>query len=72
MYSAWRSVSAAFWQCIAALFNGQPSLGHNWSDWWLLGMLLLSLGITGFAVEALRMHYTQVQPDWRTGRSSAG
>jgi Fe-S oxidoreductase len=25
--------------------------------------LLLSLGITGFAVEALRMHYTQVQPD---------
>ena len=25
--------------------------------------MLLSLGITGFAVEALRMHYTQVQPD---------
>src|SRR5206468_11431251 len=37
------------------------SLGHNRSDWGLLG-LLLSLGITGFAVEALRMHYTQVQP----------
>src|SRR5712691_9474908 len=51
--------------CLLALyrraFRRKPSLGHNWSDWWLLG-LLLSLGITGFAVEALRMHYSQVQP----------
>jgi Fe-S oxidoreductase/nitrate reductase gamma subunit len=51
--------------CLLAMyrraFRRKPSLGHNRSDWWLLG-LLLSLGITGFAVEALRMHYTQVQP----------
>jgi Fe-S oxidoreductase/nitrate reductase gamma subunit len=51
--------------CLLAMyrraFRRKPSLGHNWSDWWLLG-LLLSLGITGFALEALRMHYTQVQP----------
>ena len=51
--------------CLLALyrraFKRKPSLGHNRSDWWLLS-LLLSLGITGFAVEALRLHYTQVQP----------
>src|SRR6266568_4140970 len=51
--------------CLLAMyrraFQRKPSLGHNQSDWWLLG-LLLSLGITGFVVEALRMHYTQVQP----------
>jgi Fe-S oxidoreductase/nitrate reductase gamma subunit len=51
--------------CLLAMyrraFQRKPSLGHNRSDWWLLG-LLLSLGITGFMVEALRMHYTQVQP----------
>jgi len=51
--------------CLLAMyrraFRRKPSLGHNRSDWWLLG-LLLSLGITGFAVEALRMHYTQVHP----------
>ena len=51
--------------CLLAMyrraFHRKPSLGHNRSDWWLLG-ILLSLGITGFAVEALRMHYTQVQP----------
>jgi len=51
--------------CLLAMyrraFRRKPSLGHNRSDWWLLG-LLLSLGVTGFAVEALRMHYTQVQP----------
>jgi Fe-S oxidoreductase/nitrate reductase gamma subunit len=50
--------------CLLAMyrraFRKPRSLGHNWSDWWLLG-LLLSLGVTGFAVEALRMHYTQVQ-----------
>jgi Fe-S oxidoreductase/nitrate reductase gamma subunit len=58
--------------CLLAMyrraFRRKRSLGHNRSDWWLLG-LLLSLGITGFAVEALRMHYTQVQPDvaqWST------
>ena len=43
------------------MFRRKPSLGHNAGDWWLLGVLL-SLGLTGFAVEALRMHYTQVQP----------
>ena len=52
--------------CLLAMyrraFRRKPSLGHNRSDWWLLG-LLLSLGVTGFAVEALRLHYTQVQPD---------
>ena len=52
--------------CLLAMyrraFQRKPSLGHNRSDWWLLG-LLLSLGVTGFAVEALRMYYTQVQPD---------
>src|SRR5438874_12749426 len=52
--------------CLLAMyrraFHRKPSLGHNASDWWLLGVLL-SLGITGFAVEALRLHYTQVQPD---------
>ncbi len=51
--------------CLLAMyrraFKRKPSLGHNRSDWWLLGVLL-SLGITGFAVEALRLHYTQVQP----------
>ena len=52
--------------CILAMyrraFQRPASLGHNWRDWWLLG-LLLSLGLTGFWVEALRMHYTQVQPE---------
>ena len=51
--------------CLLAMyrraFHRKASLGHNASDWWLLGVLL-SLGVTGFAVEALRMHYTQVQP----------
>jgi Fe-S oxidoreductase/nitrate reductase gamma subunit len=51
--------------CLIAMyrraFRKPPSLGHNASDWWLLG-LLLSLGVTGFAVEAFRLHYTQVQP----------
>ncbi|MGH9810200.1 MAG: hypothetical protein ACRD9W_23615, partial [Terriglobia bacterium] len=50
--------------CLLAMyrraFRRPPTLGHNRSDWWLLS-LLLSLGITGFAVEALRLHYTQVQ-----------
>jgi Fe-S oxidoreductase/nitrate reductase gamma subunit len=50
--------------CLLAMyrraFRRPPSLGHNFSDWWLLS-LLLSLGVTGFAVEALRLHYTQVQ-----------
>lgn len=40
-------------------FRKPPSLGHNSGDWWLL-LLLLSLGVTGFGVEALRLHYTQV------------
>ena len=35
------------------------SLGHNKSDWWMLGVLL-ALGLTGFVLEALRLHYTQV------------
>jgi Fe-S oxidoreductase/nitrate reductase gamma subunit len=52
--------------CLLAMyrraFRRPRSLGHNSRDWWLLG-LLLSLGVTGFMVEALRLHYTQVQPD---------
>ena len=52
--------------CLLAMyrraFRRKPSLGHNRRDWWLLGVLL-SLGITGFAVEALRLHYTQVHAD---------
>ena len=51
--------------CLLAMyrraFRRPASLGHNTRDWWLLG-LLFSIGVTGFAVEALRMHYTQVQP----------
>jgi nitrate reductase gamma subunit len=50
--------------CLLAMyrrtFRKPPSLGHNRSDWWLLS-LLLSLGLTGFAVEALRLHYTGVE-----------
>jgi Fe-S oxidoreductase/nitrate reductase gamma subunit len=60
--------------CLLAMyrraFKRKPSLGHNNSDWWLLG-LLLSLGVTGFAVEALRIHYTHVQP-WLAHWSTVG
>ncbi len=60
--------------CLLAMyrraFHRPPSLGHNWRDWWLLG-ILLALGVTGFAVEALRMHYTQVQP-WLAHWSTVG
>jgi Fe-S oxidoreductase/nitrate reductase gamma subunit len=60
--------------CVLAMyrraFKRKASLGHNRSDWWLLG-LLLSLGLTGFAVEALRIHYTQVQP-WLAHWSTIG
>ena len=60
--------------CLLAMyrraFRRKPSLGHNWRDWWLLSLLLL-LGLTGFAVEALRMHYTQVQP-WVAHWSTVG
>lgn len=51
--------------CLLAMYRrafARPaSLGHNRRDWCLLG-LLLSLGVTGFVVEALRMHYTHVEP----------
>src|SRR6267143_854652 len=60
--------------CLLAMYRRaflrKPSLGHNKSDWCLLG-LLLSLGVTGFAVEALRIHYTQVQP-WIARWSTVG
>ncbi len=60
--------------CLLALYRRaflrKPSLGHNARDWGLLG-ILLALGITGFAVEALRMHYTQVQP-WVAHWSTVG
>ena len=60
--------------CLLAMyrraFARKPSLGHNWRDWWLLS-ILLALGLTGFAVEALRMHYTQVQP-WLAHWSTVG
>ncbi|HMP84264.1 MAG TPA: heterodisulfide reductase-related iron-sulfur binding cluster, partial [Verrucomicrobiota bacterium] len=49
--------------CLLALyrrtFNRPSALGHNARDWGLLGVLL-ALGVTGFLVEALRLHYTQV------------
>lgn len=52
--------------CVLALYRRAlrrpPSLGHNAGDWALLG-LLLSIGLTGFVLEALRMRYTQVSPD---------
>ncbi len=60
--------------CLLALyrraFQRPKSLGHNWRDWWLLSSLL-GLGLTGFAVEALRLHYTQVQP-WLAHWSTVG
>src|SRR4029079_2604154 len=60
--------------CLLAMyrraFARKPSLGHNWRDWWLLSVLL-ALGLTGFVVEALRMHYTQVQP-WLAHWSTVG
>jgi Fe-S oxidoreductase/nitrate reductase gamma subunit len=52
--------------CALALFRRafrRPSaLGHAPSDWYLLS-LLLALGVSGFLIEALRLHYTQVTPD---------
>ena len=50
--------------CVLAMwrraFRRPASLGHaGLRDWVLLG-LLLALGITGFVVEALRLHYTEV------------
>ncbi len=60
--------------CLIAIYRRAfcrpPSLGHNWRDWWLLGTLL-ALGLTGFAVEALRMHYTRVEP-WLAHWSTVG
>ncbi|MEP7250216.1 MAG: (Fe-S)-binding protein [Spartobacteria bacterium] len=60
--------------CLLAMYRRafvrKASLGHNWRDWWLLG-ILLALGLTGFAVEALRMHYTQVEP-WLARWSTVG
>jgi Fe-S oxidoreductase/nitrate reductase gamma subunit len=51
--------------CLLAIYRRafvKPrSLGHNWRDWWLLSCLL-AIGVTGFLVEALRIHFTQVQP----------
>jgi Fe-S oxidoreductase/nitrate reductase gamma subunit len=40
-------------------FRRPASLGHHVSDWYLLA-LLLALGVTGFLLEAFRLHYTQV------------
>lgn len=51
--------------CLLAMYRrafAKPySLGHNWRDWWLLGCLL-AIGVTGFLIEAFRIHFTQVQP----------
>lgn len=51
--------------CLLAFYRRRfarpKALGHRSNDWLLLGSLL-GLGITGFVVEALRLHYTQV-PD---------
>lgn len=38
------------------------ALGHDPSDWALLGCLL-ALGVTGFVLEALRLRYTGVAPE---------
>src|SRR5439155_1703054 len=57
------SIAVLVWQIAARVWlwrKGQK--GGFLRDWWLLG-LLLSLAVTGFMVEALRIHYTQVQPD---------
>ncbi|HEY1582246.1 MAG TPA: heterodisulfide reductase-related iron-sulfur binding cluster [Chthoniobacterales bacterium] len=60
--------------CLLAMYRRafvrKPSLGHNWRDWWLLSVLL-AIGLTGFLVEALRLHFTQVQP-WLAHWSSVG
>jgi Fe-S oxidoreductase/nitrate reductase gamma subunit len=49
--------------CILALYRraaARPDhLGHEPRDWAMLALLLM-LGLTGFALEALRLHYTQV------------
>ncbi|HET7535594.1 MAG TPA: heterodisulfide reductase-related iron-sulfur binding cluster [Candidatus Didemnitutus sp.] len=44
------------------LFQRPSALGHSNRDWILLSTLL-ALGITGFLVEAFRLHYTQVAPE---------
>lgn len=50
--------------CVLALYRralARPeSLGHRGGDWYVL-TLLLALGVTGFAIEALRLHYSQVE-----------
>lgn len=52
--------------CVLALYRRAirrpASLGHNTRDWLLLG-LLLAIGLTGFLLEALRIHYTGVDPE---------
>ena len=58
--------------CALALYRriaARPSsLGHAQTDWALLG-LLLSIGVTGFLLEAFRLKYTGVEPSvarWST------
>ena len=41
------------------IFARPASLGHQARDWALIGSLF-AIGVTGFAVEALRLHYTGV------------
>ena len=52
--------------CLLALYRRAirrpASLGHNALDWLLLG-LLLTIGSTGFLLEALRLQYTEVDPN---------
>ena len=45
------------------LVHRPAALSHSGRDWALLGVLL-ALGVTGFLVEALRLRYTQVAPDF--------
>ena len=53
--------------CAIALYRrafAKPaSLGQGAGDWWMLG-LLLSLGVTGFLIEALRLRYTEVPAEY--------
>lgn len=58
--------------CMLAIYRRafvrHPSLGHRFSDYLLLSLLLL-LGISGFVLEALRLKYTAVTPEigrWST------
>ena len=61
--------------CILAMyrraFQRPASLGHNWRDWWLLG-ILLALGLPVFGWKRCACITPRCSRRLRTGRSSAG